>query len=91
MNSHSELLATKCSYLQDACLGLVNIQQNQIIKMFSVVSVVFLPPTLIASSYGMNFDNMPELHWSFGYPFSIILMILSAVLPIFIFKKQGWF
>lgn len=78
------------SFLLDAALGLINIEQNGIIKFFSVVAVVFLPPTLVASIYGMNFDHMPELHWLFGYPFAVGLMILSAVLPILWFKQRGW-
>lgn len=78
------------SFLLDAALGLINIEQNGIIKFFSVVAVVFLPPTLVASIYGMNFDHMPELHWRFGYPFAVVLMVLSAVLPILWFKRRGW-
>ncbi|WP_309087860.1 magnesium transporter CorA family protein [Phenylobacterium sp.] len=78
------------SFLLDAALGLINIEQNGIIKFFSVVAVVFLPPTLVASIYGMNFDHMPELHWLFGYPFAIVLMVASAVLPILWFKRRGW-
>jgi magnesium transporter len=78
------------SFLLDAALGLINIEQNGIIKFFSVVAVVFLPPTLVASIYGMNFDVMPELHWMLGYPFAVTLMVLSAVLPVLWFKRQGW-
>jgi magnesium transporter len=76
--------------LLDATLGGIQIQQNDIIKIFSVAAVVFLPPTLIASIYGMNFQFMPELSWWFGYPLAIVLMILAAVLPYLYFKRRGW-
>jgi magnesium transporter len=69
---------------------MINIEQNAIIKIFSVAAVVFLPPTLIASIYGMNFEHMPELDWLLGYPFAIGLMILSAILPYVYFKRRGW-
>ncbi len=68
----------------------MSIEQNKVIKIFTIVNVVFIPPTLIASIYGMNFDFMPELHWDYGYLVSIGLMILSSVPPIVIFKKKGW-
>ncbi|MGB8623653.1 MAG: magnesium/cobalt transporter CorA [Paracoccaceae bacterium] len=80
----------KITFLLDATLGMINIEQNAIIKIFSVVAVVFLPPTLIASIYGMNFHLMPELSWPFGYPFALGLMILSAILPYLFFKRRGW-
>ncbi len=80
----------RLDYLQDTFLGLVNIEQNKIIKIFTVVNVVFLPPTLIASMYGMNFDFMPELHWQLGYPFAIGLMIISTLLILLIFKLKKW-
>jgi magnesium transporter len=69
---------------------MINSEQNGIIKIFSVAAVVFLPPTLIASIYGMNFRIIPELNWSFGYPFAIGLMVVSAVLPYWYFKRRGW-
>jgi magnesium transporter len=69
---------------------MINIEQNAIIKIFSVAAVVFLPPTLIASIYGMNFEYMPELNWPFGYPLAIALMVLSAILPYVYFKRRGW-
>ncbi|MEO8756283.1 MAG: CorA family divalent cation transporter, partial [Devosia sp.] len=69
---------------------LINLEQNQIIKIFSVAAVVFLPPTLVASVYGMNFDIMPELHFSFGYPMALVMMVLSAILPYLFFKRKGW-
>lgn len=87
---HSGFLATNISFLLDASLGLINIEQNAIIKIFSVAAVVFLPPTLVASVYGMNFDHMPELEWLLGYPFALALMVLSAVLPYLFFKRKGW-
>jgi magnesium transporter len=87
---HSGFMAQKVTFLLDATLGMINIEQNAIIKIFSVAAVIFLPPTLVASIYGMNFDNMPELDWLLGYPFAIGLMILSAILPYLYFKRRGW-
>ncbi|OHD98768.1 MAG: magnesium and cobalt transport protein CorA [Sulfurimonas sp. RIFCSPHIGHO2_12_FULL_36_9] len=80
----------RLDYLQNIFIGILSIEQNKVIKMFTIVNVVFLPPTLIASIYGMNFDLLPELHWEYGYLFSIGLMILSSITPIWIFKKKGW-
>lgn len=80
----------KLVFLLDATLGMINIQQSDIIKVFSVVAFVFLPPTLIASIYGMNFHFMPELDWHLGYPLAIGLMVLSAILPYAYFKRKGW-
>jgi len=76
--------------LQNLFLGQINIDQNKIIKLFAVVNVALMPPTLIASVYGMNFKFIPELSWSMGYPYSIVLMILSALLPLWYFKKKKW-
>jgi magnesium transporter len=90
LTEHASYQSTHISFLLDAALGLINIEQNGIIKFFSVVAVVFLPPTLVASIYGMNFDVMPELHWVFGYPFALALMVASAVLPVLWFKQRGW-
>jgi magnesium transporter len=87
---HADSLSQKITFLLDATLGMIGIEQNAIIKIFSVAAVVFLPPTLIASIYGMNFAHMPELGWSFGYPAALGLMIVSAVLPYFFFKRRGW-
>ncbi|EKF17235.1 magnesium/cobalt transporter CorA [Nitratireductor pacificus] len=87
---HADGLSQKINFLLDATLGMINIEQSAIIKIFSVVAVVFLPPTLVASIYGMNFDLMPELKWSFGYPLAIIVMVLSAILPFLYFKRRGW-
>ena len=80
----------RLDYLQDTFLGLVNLQQSKIIKIFTVVSVVFMPPTLIASIYGMNFRHMPELSWTWGYAFSLAAMILSVAIVLFYFKRKKW-
>jgi magnesium transporter len=90
LTDHATFLSGKIIFLLDATLGMINIQQNDIIKIFSVAAVVFLPPTLIASIYGMNFHTMPELNWLFGYPFALGLMVLFAVLPYIYFKHKGW-
>ncbi|MFZ5560037.1 MAG: magnesium/cobalt transporter CorA [Pseudomonadota bacterium] len=83
-------LFDKIKFLLDTTLGFINVNQNKIIKIFSVASVVFLPPTMIASVYGMNFDLMPELNWHFGYPWALLLMLLSAVAPYLWFRKKKW-
>jgi magnesium transporter len=90
LGDHAAFLSGKINFLLDATLGLINLEQNQIIKIFTVASVVFLPPTLVASIYGMNFDGMPELRWFLGYPWAMLLMILSAALPFYYFKRRGW-
>ncbi len=90
LSEHVDSISQKIIFLLDATLGMVNIEQNAIIKIFSVAATIFLPPTLIASVYGMNFDFMPELSWPFGYPFAIGLMIVSAILPFVYFKQKGW-
>lgn len=90
LNEQAAFLAHKGNFLLDATLGLINIQQTKIIKIFSVAATVFLPPTLIASIYGMNFEHMPELSWNFGYPLAIGMMVASAVLPYWFFKRKGW-
>jgi len=90
LSDHAAFLNSKITFLLDATLGLINLEQNKIIKIFSVAAVVFLPPTLVASIYGMNFDLMPELRWTFGYPMALGLMILSAILPYLFFKRKGW-
>lgn len=87
---HASALAQKVNFLLDATLGLINIEQTRVIKILSVAATVFLPPTLMASIYGMNFDSMPELHWDLGYPMAIVLMIVSAVLPYLYFKRKRW-
>ena len=90
LTDHISFLSGKIVFLLDATLGMVSIQQNDIIKIFSIAAVVLLPPTLIASAYGMNFEFMPELKWFFGYPFALVLMVVSAVLPYLYFKRKGW-
>jgi magnesium transporter len=90
LSDHAAFLSGKINFLLDATLGLINLEQNQIIKIFSVAAVVFLPPTLVASIYGMNFHVMPELSWEVGYPLAIVLMVISAVLPYLFFKRKGW-
>lgn len=87
---HAAYLSNKVNFLLDATLGLINLEQNQIIKIFTVASVAFLPPTLVASIYGMNFSFMPELHWQLGYPLAITIMVASAILPFAYFKRRGW-
>ena len=90
LQDHTSYLTNKLAYLQDATLGLINNEQNNIIKIMSVAAMVFLPPTLFASIWGMNFHYMPELDKSWGYPFAIVVMIVSAVLPYYYFKRRGW-
>ncbi len=90
LTEYAEHLAAQIGHLQEATFSLINIDQNRVIKVFSIAAVLFLPPTLVATMYGMNFKNMPELDWIFGYPFSIGLMILSAMIPFFWLKRKGW-
>src|SRR5471032_560406 len=91
LTDHASYLSNKITFLLDAMLGVVNIQQNAIIKIFSIMAVVFMPPTLVASIYGMNFHTgMIELDWTFGYPFALFLIVLVAVLPLVFFKWKKW-
>jgi magnesium transporter len=91
LSDHATYLANKITFLLDALLGIVSIQQNDIIKIFSIAAVIFMPPTLVASVYGMNFhQGMIELNWEFGYPFALSLMVLAAVGPILFFKWKKW-
>ena len=90
LDSHTAFLFDKINFLMDATVGFININQNKIIKIFSVASVALLPPTLIASLYGMNFDGMPELRWQYGYPYALGLMLASALLPMWYFRRRGW-
>jgi magnesium transporter len=90
LDNHTAFLFDKINFLMDATVGFININQNKIIKIFSVASVALLPPTLIASLYGMNFKYMPELNWSLGYPYALALMAASAVVPMWYFRKRGW-
>ncbi len=90
IDEHATFLSAKVGFLLDATLGMINLEQNNIIKIFSIAAAGFLPPMLIASVYGMNFHFMPELSWTHGYPFAIGLMLLSAVVPYLYFKKKKW-
>jgi magnesium transporter len=90
LDSHTAFLFDKINFLMDATVGFININQNKIIKIFSVASVALLPPTLIASAYGMNFKFFPELEWTFGYPYALGLMLASALGPMYYFRRRGW-
>lgn len=90
LSDHANFLSTKVNFLLDATLGMVNIEQSNIIKLFSVAAVIFLPPTLVASVYGMNFHFMPELSWKYGYLFALCLMLTAAWLPYRYFKYRKW-
>ncbi len=90
LSDYAEFQESRIGFILDALLGLISIEQNNIGKIFSVVATVFLPPTLIGSIYGMNFQYMPSLDWKFGYPMSIGVMILSALLPLWFFRKMRW-
>ncbi len=90
LDGHTAFLFDKINFLMDATVGFININQNKIIKIFSVASVAFLPPTLIASIYGMNFRILPELNWSLGYPLALLMMVASAVTPFWYFRRRGW-
>jgi magnesium transporter len=90
LSDHSTFLANKISFLLDATLGLINMEQNDIIRIFSIAAVMFMPPTLVASVYGMNFHTMPELGWQFGYEYALLLIFLSAIVPYIFFKRKGW-
>ncbi|HPP82941.1 MAG TPA: magnesium/cobalt transporter CorA [Rubrivivax sp.] len=90
LDSHTAFLFDKMNFLMDAVVGIININQNKIIKIFSVASVALLPPTLIASIYGMNFRHMPELDQPWGYPFAIVLMVASVMAPFIYFRRKGW-
>ena len=90
LTDHASYLSNKITFTLDAMLGVVNLEQNNIIKLFSVVAVVFMPPTLIASIYGMNFKIMPELQWEYGYYLAIVFMVLAAIGPLAYFKWKKW-
>jgi magnesium transporter len=90
LGEHASFLSDNLTFLLDASLGLISIEQNAAMKLFSWAAVVFLPPTLIAGIFGMNFHHMPELSWRFGYPMALALMLISAVGPYLYFKKRGW-
>jgi magnesium transporter len=88
--THNTFLSERIDFLLNAALGFINIEQNKIIKIFSIAAVVLMPPTVIASIYGMNFHFMPELSWPWGYPLSLLLMVLAGISPYVYFKKKGW-
>lgn len=90
LTEHSGFLSANLTFLLDASLGLIGVEQNAIIKIFSVAAVIFLPPTLVGTVYGMNFEHMPELGWLFGYPLALGMMVMSAVLPYWFFRRKGW-
>jgi magnesium transporter len=90
LTEHMTFLAERATFLLNATLGMISTEQNQIIKLFSVMAVALMPPTLIASVYGMNFKHMPELEWLEGYPMALGLMLLSAAIPFVYFKRKGW-
>lgn len=88
--SHNAFLSERLDFLLNAALGFINIEQNKIIKIFSIVAVVFMPPTVIASIFGMNFQHMPELSWTWGYPLSLLSMVVAGLAPYVYFKRKGW-
>jgi magnesium transporter len=90
LTDHASFLANKITFLLDATLGMVSLEQNNVIKLFSVMAVTLMPPTLIASIYGMNFEHMPELKWVYGYPLALIAMVIAAIGPYFFFKWKRW-
>ncbi len=90
LDGHTSFLFDKVNFLMDATVGFININQNKIIKIFSVASVAFLPPTLIASIYGMNFKVFPEIEWAYGYPFALGLMVAAIAAPLLYFQRRGW-
>lgn len=90
LTDHATYMGGNITFLLDAALGFISIEQNAVLKIFSVGAIVFMPPTLVAGIYGMNFDAMPELHWHLGYPWALALMVASAILPYAFFRWRGW-
>ena len=90
LDDHSDFLAENLNFLLDASLGMITLEQNFVMKVFSVVAVVLMPPTLIAGIYGMNFKHMPELSWLYGYPMGLAIMLASAILPFWFARRRGW-
>ncbi len=90
LTDHTSYLTTKINFMLDATLGLINLEQNQIIKIFSIAAVCLMPPTLVASIYGMNFKHMPDLDFEFGYPMALLLMVITAAVPVWYFRRRGW-
>jgi magnesium transporter len=91
LTEHSSHLSSHVAFLLDAALGLINIEQNGVMKIFAVATLVLMPPTLVGAVYGMNFEHMPELHWRFGYPMALAVMLISGVAPLVWFRRKGWF
>ncbi|QJW90557.1 magnesium/cobalt transporter CorA [Spirosoma taeanense] len=87
---HTNFIFERLEFLQNTYLGLIDLEQNRVVKIFTVVSLVFLPPTLLASMWGMNFDNMPEIHWKYGYVFALAMMVFSSALTVWIFRRKNW-
>jgi magnesium transporter len=90
LEDHVDFLSNKITFLLDATLGLISVEQNEVIRVLTVGATILFPPTLIGTLYGMNFDYMPELHWTFGYPLAILAMLASAILPYLYFRRRGW-
>ena len=90
LENHTAFLFDKINFLMDATVGFININQNKIIKIFSVVSVALMPPTLLASVWGMNFKHMPDLDSSWGYPVALCAMVVSSIIPLVYFRRKGW-
>jgi len=90
LSDHSNFLGDNLTFLLDASLGLISLEQNNVMKIFSIFAVVFMPPTLVAGIYGMNFVHMPELKWLFGYPFALGLILASAIIPMWFARRRGW-
>ncbi len=90
LNDHSNFLGDNLTFLLDASLGLISLEQNNVMKIFSIFAVVFMPPTLVAGVYGMNFEHMPELKWLYGYPFALVLILASAIIPMWFARRKGW-
>lgn len=90
LSEYDAQVAQEIEFLLDATLGFINLEQNAIIKVFTVAATLLMPPTVVGSIYGMNFEHMPELHWRYGYAFALALMVLSAVVPYWYFKRKGW-
>lgn len=90
LSDHSNFLGDNLTFLLDASLGLISLEQNNVMKIFSIFAVVFMPPTLVAGVYGMNFEHMPELDWLYGYPFALTLILASAIIPYLFARKRGW-
>ena len=90
LSDHSAFLANHVYFMLDASVGLISIEQNAAMKLFSWLAIIFMPPTLIAGVYGMNFEHMPELKWLFGYPLTLVLLVASAVIPLWVLRRRGW-